>query len=138
MADALMAAGEKIITSGTDTHLVMWDVRPHDLTGSKVDKVLDCMHVTTNKNSVVGDRSAVTPGGVRLGTPAMTTRGMKEAEMVKIVDFLLKSVAVAKRIQTDAGRKLAEFNPAVEADAEIATLKGEVHAFASPYPMPGV
>ncbi len=41
---------------------------------------------------------AVTPGGVRLGTPAMTTRGMKEAEMVKIVDFLLKSVAVAKRI----------------------------------------
>ena len=57
IGDALMAAGEKIITSGTDTHLVMWDVRPHDLTGSKVDKVLDCMHITTNKNSVVGDKS---------------------------------------------------------------------------------
>jgi glycine hydroxymethyltransferase len=74
---------------------------------------------------------AVTPGGVRIGTPAMTTRGMKEAEMAKIVEFLLKSVAVAKRIQADAGRKLAEFNPAVEADAEIATVRGEVHAFAS-------
>jgi len=57
MAAALMAAGEKIITSGTDTHLIMWDVRPHDLSGSKVDKVLDCMHITVNKNSVVGDKS---------------------------------------------------------------------------------
>lgn len=57
IATGLMDAGERIITSGTDTHLVMWDVRPHDLTGSKVDKVLDCMDITTNKNSVVGDKS---------------------------------------------------------------------------------
>jgi len=57
MAAALLAAGEKIITSGTDTHLIMWDVRPHDLSGSKVDKVLDMMHITCNKNSVVGDKS---------------------------------------------------------------------------------
>ena len=56
-AEALKAKGEKIITDGTDTHLVMWDVRPHGLTGSKVDKVLDCMHITVNKNSVVGDKS---------------------------------------------------------------------------------
>lgn len=138
MAAALMAAGEKIITSGTDTHLIMWDVRPHDLSGSKVDKVLDCMHITVNKNSVVGDKSAVTPGGVRLGTPAMTTRGMNEAEMGKIVEFLLKGVEIAKRIQASAGRKLAEFNPAVEADEEIQTVKQEVHAFASQFPMPGI
>ena len=57
IAAALKEAGERIITDGTDTHLVMWDVRPHDLTGSKVDKVLDTMHITTNKNSIVGDRS---------------------------------------------------------------------------------
>jgi len=108
-----MDAGERIITSGTDTHLVMWDVRPHDLTGSKVDKVLDCMDITTNKNSVVGDKSAISPGGVRIGTPAMTTRGMCEAEMARICTFLLKAVEIAKRIQATAGRKLAEFNVAV-------------------------
>ena len=93
-----MEAGELLITSGTDTHLLMWDVRPHDLTGSKVDKVLDCMHISCNKNSVVGDKSAVTPGGLRIGTPAVTTRGMNEAEMDRIVTYLLKSVEIAKRI----------------------------------------
>ena len=57
LASALMEKGEKLITGGTDCHLILWDVRPHGLTGSKVDKVLDVMHVTTNKNSVVGDKS---------------------------------------------------------------------------------
>ena len=116
----------------------MWDVRQHDLTGSKVDKVLDCMHITCNKNSVVGDKSAVTPGGVRIGTPAITTRGMKEPEMERITTFLLKAVEVAKRIQASAGRKLAEFNVAVEQDEEVLALREEVHAFASQYPMPGL
>mmetsp|Transcript_1361 Transcript_1361/g.1861 ORF Transcript_1361/g.1861 Transcript_1361/m.1861 type:complete len:134 (+) Transcript_1361:1002-1403(+) len=133
-----MEAGERLITSGTDTHLVMWDVRPHDVTGSKVDKVLDLMHITTNKNSVVGDKSAITPGGVRIGTPAMTTRGMREPEMARICAFLLKAVEIAKRIQDTAGRKLNEFNAAVEQDAEILAIREEVHAFASQYPMPGL
>ena len=54
------------------------------------------------------------PGGIRLGTPAMTTRGMKEEEMVRIVGYLRKSVEIAKRIQEVAGKKLADFNPAAE------------------------
>ena len=53
----MMAKGEKLITSGTDTHLVMWDLRQHGLTGSKVEKLLDDMNITTNKNSIVGDKS---------------------------------------------------------------------------------
>lgn len=116
----------------------MWDVRPHDLTGSKVDKVLDMMHITTNKNSVVGDRSAVNPGGIRIGTPAMTTRGMKEPEMARIAQFLLKAIPIAVRIQQAVGKKLVDFNRAVEADEEITAIREEVHAFARQYPMPGV
>ena len=81
LAKGLMDLGQTLICSGTVNHIVMWDLRPHGLTGSKVEKTLDYMHITTNKNSVVGDKSAVTPGGIRLGTPALTTRGMKEAEM---------------------------------------------------------
>ena len=82
--------------------------------------------------------SAVTPGGVRLGAPAMTTRGMKEPEMIRIVGFCLKAIAIAKRLQETAGRKLEQFNPAAEQDAEVAALREEVHAFASQYPMPGI
>jgi len=54
---ALAKHGEIFITGGTDNHLLMWDVRPHDLTGSKVEKILDKMHITTNKNALVGDKS---------------------------------------------------------------------------------
>ena len=57
LASALVEKGEKLVTDGTDCHLLLWDVRPHGLTGSKVDKVLDVMHITTNKNSVEGDKS---------------------------------------------------------------------------------
>ena len=54
---ALIERGEKISTGGTDTHLIMWDLRPHDLTGSKVEKTLEAMCITVNKNSLIGDTS---------------------------------------------------------------------------------
>ena len=57
LGEALSKAGEKFITGGTDNHLLMWDIRPHELTGSKVEKVLDKIHITTNKNALVGDKS---------------------------------------------------------------------------------
>jgi len=81
LAAAFMERGEKIVTDGTDCHLLLWDVRPHDLTGSKVQNALDAVHITTNKNTIVGDKSAINPGGIRIGTPAMTTRGMVEEDM---------------------------------------------------------
>ena len=91
LAAALMEQGQTLICGGTKNHLVMWDLRPQGLTGSKVEKTLDFIHITTNKNSVVGDKSAVTPGGIRLGTPALTTRGMKEEEMKVIAGFCIKA-----------------------------------------------
>lgn len=57
LAAAFAERGEKIITGGTDCHLILWDVRPHELTGSKVQSALDAIHITTNKNSIVGDKS---------------------------------------------------------------------------------
>lgn len=76
----------------------MWDLRPHDLTGSKVEKVLEAIQMTVNKNSLVGDKSAVNPGGIRLGTPALTTRGFKEAEMAKIALWCKKAVEISLRL----------------------------------------
>ncbi len=130
--------GEKFITDGTDNHLIMWDLRPHDLTGSKVEKVLDKMHITTNKNSLVGDKSAVNPGGIRLGTPAMTTRGMVEADMEIIGNFLIRGIQISKRIQGQVGKQLKDFLPVIETDEEIKQVGEEVKAFASKYSIPGI
>lgn len=57
LAKFLIQSGEKVLTDGTDTHMVMWDLRPHDLTGSKVEKVLEAISMTVNKNSLIGDKS---------------------------------------------------------------------------------
>ena len=81
LADELMRLGHKLVTDGTENHLLLLDVRPHGLTGSKLEKACDEVHITLNKNTIIGDKSAVTPGGVRIGTPAVTTRGYLEKDM---------------------------------------------------------
>jgi glycine hydroxymethyltransferase len=88
LASALQSKGHKLASDGTDNHLVLWDLRPHGLTGSKVEKVCELASITLNRNAVHGDASALSPGGVRVGAPAMTTRGCKEAEFTKIAEFL--------------------------------------------------
>ena len=88
LGEALTKRGYKLVTGGTDNHLVLWDLRPEGITGSKAEKACDLCHITLNKNAVVGDVSAMTPGGVRIGSPAMTSRGLKEADFDKIADFL--------------------------------------------------
>ena len=138
LAKGLMDRGEKLICDGTVNHLVMWDCRPHGLTGSKVEKVLDLMHITTNKNSVVGDKNAASPGGIRLGTPALTTRGMMEADMDQVAEFICKSVSISKRIQEVAGKKLVDFITHLEKDEEIKQVGEEVKAFARKFSIPGV
>lgn len=67
LAAALMARGYKVITGGTDNHLFLWDLRPEGISGSKMEKACDLAHITLNKNAVVGDVSAMNPGGVRIG-----------------------------------------------------------------------
>lgn len=75
---------------------------------------------------------------MRLGTPAVTTRGMKEPEMQIIADFLGRAVAIAKRIQDKVGKKLTDFNAALDNDDEINALKQEVIQFAVQFGMPGL
>jgi glycine hydroxymethyltransferase len=81
LADELIKRGHTLVTNGTENHLLLLDVRPHGLTGSKLEKACDEVHITLNKNTIIGDKSAITPGGVRIGTPAVTTRGYKEQDM---------------------------------------------------------
>lgn len=95
IAAALLSHDYKLQTSGSDNHLVLWDLRPLGLTGSKIEKICDLAHITLNKNSVPGDKSATVPGGVRVGTNALTSRSMKEPEMEKVAEFLHRAVQIA-------------------------------------------
>ncbi|MEO0795769.1 MAG: serine hydroxymethyltransferase [Verrucomicrobiota bacterium] len=91
MADALISKGYHLSSGGTDNHLVLVDLRPShpDLTGKVAQISLDKANITTNRNTVPGEtRSPFQTSGVRLGTPAVTSRGMKEAEMSRIVDAI--------------------------------------------------
>ena len=82
LADALQARGVKLVSGGTDNHLMLVDLREEACTGKELEARLDAVHITANKNTVPGEtRSPFVTSGVRLGTPAVTTRGMGEAEM---------------------------------------------------------
>ena len=83
-----MSLDYTLVSGGTDNHLVLVDLKPSGVDGARVQSVLDLASITVNKNSVPGDKSAIIPGGVRIGTPALTTRGFKEDDFVKVADFL--------------------------------------------------
>eukprot|EP00002_Diphylleia_rotans_P008738 TRINITY_DN18739_c0_g1_i1.p1 TRINITY_DN18739_c0_g1~~TRINITY_DN18739_c0_g1_i1.p1 ORF type:complete len:463 (-),score=78.54 TRINITY_DN18739_c0_g1_i1:157-1545(-) len=129
--------GYKLVTDGTDNHLVLWDLRPLGLTGSKIEKLCDLAHITLNKNTVHGDVSALTPGGVRIGTPALTSRGLKEEHFVTVAQFLHRAVQIAITIQEKSGKKLNDFLAALPENEDIKTLAKDVKAFAIQFPIPG-
>merc|ERR1740138_1842415 len=138
LADTLVSKGHKLATGGTDNHLILWDVRPHGLTGSKVEKVCDCVSITCNKNTVPGDASALSPGGVRVGAPAMTTRGCTKEDFKTIAGFLSRCCEISVKIQTEKGKKLNDFVAGLEGNKDIAALKAEVEAWAIKFGYPGI
>lgn len=138
LAARLTQHGYSLVTGGTDNHLVLWDLRPLGITGGKMEKACELCHITLNKNSVLGDLSAFTPGGVRIGTPAMTSRGLKESDWEQIADFLKEVVDVCSEVQASTGAKLIkDFTAALEGDARIAGIRRRVEAFSGSFPMPG-
>lgn len=95
LADELMSLGIKLVTNGTDNHLILIDLRPEGLTGKGklIQNALDAAGITVNKNTVPYEPSTpFNPSGIRLGTPAITTRGMKESEMKVIAEGLAKVI----------------------------------------------
>jgi glycine hydroxymethyltransferase len=111
LAEAMQVNGFRVVSGGTDNHLMLVDVSSRGLTGKDMANALDKASITANKNGIPFDtKSPFVTSGVRLGTPAVTTRGMKEADMVQIADFIK---AVADNISDD--KKLAEIRKEVVA-----------------------
>ena len=143
MAEALVSKGYTLATGGTDNHLILWDLKPQDISGNKFETLADLCNITVNKNAINGDTSAFTPGGVRVGTPALTSRGLNEEHFVTVAHFLSRVVEICVAAQKTAGnKKMVDFEKVISEDAttkaSIAALRAEVEAFATQFPMPGV
>ena len=111
--------GYRIVSGGTDNHLMLVDLRPKGLNGALASTVLDHAGITVNKNGIPFDTEPISKGGgIRVGTPAVTTRGMKEEEMMDIADFIHRALG------------------AREDSVELARIRDEVKAFTKKFPLP--
>merc|ERR1711957_932441 len=139
LAAHLMAKGHKVATDGTDNHLVLWDLRPHGLTGGKVEKVCEAASISLNRNTVHGDVSALSPGGVRIGSPAMTTRGCTVADFEQIGEFLDRCCQIAMAVQKSHGKKLVDFEKGLGDDnKDLVQVRKEVEEWAIKFGFPGI
>ena len=125
LAAALIERGYAIVSGGTDTHLMLVDLRPKNVTGKEAQELLDRAAITVNKNTIPGDpQKAFVTSGVRIGTSAVTTRGFGEAEMLRVaelIDTVLKNKddATIARVRADV-RELAEQFPLYAAPVRAA------------------
>lgn len=111
LAQALQERGFRLVSGGTDTHLMLVDLRPQGLTGKEAEERLDRVRITVNKNMIPFDpASPFVTSGIRIGTPAVTTRGMKEAEMVEIADLIHLTLTAGDRpgVEEEVRRRVAE------------------------------
>ena len=114
LANTLMDFGFNLVSGGTDNHLLLLDLRNMDVTGKDAEKMLDEVGITVNKNTIPNDpNSPFVTSGVRIGTPAVTTRGMKEEEMVKIAKFIKDTICdfdnSAKRVKKEVSELTSDF-----------------------------
>jgi len=137
LAEAMTERRYQLITGGTDNHLMLWNVKALGLTGSKLEVLFERASISVNKNAVPGDTSALAPGGVRIGTPALTSRGLKEEDFRLVAQFLHRGAELALAAQAQGGKLLKDFIPIVEGMPELKALREEVEVFAQKFPFPG-
>jgi glycine hydroxymethyltransferase len=118
LANYLMENGVDISTDGTDNHIVLVKLANQGITGAKMEKVCEKAGISLNKNTVPGDKNAMNPTGIRIGTSAMTTRGCNEVDMLFIGACILECIAICKVIQEKYGKELKKFIDGLETDTE--------------------
>jgi glycine hydroxymethyltransferase len=120
LGEAMQAEGYRIVSGGTDTHLILVDVFSKGMFGSEAEAALGAAGITVNKNAIPFDKNPpMKPSGIRIGTPALTTRGMKEAEMKTIAGW----IASALENRNDA--------------AKLTEIRGQVGELAEEFPLYG-
>lgn len=141
MANAFIKNGYKVVSGGTDTHMFLLDVRDQGIDGAKYDIILENCSMSVNRNTVPGDKSALRPGGIRVGTPALTSRNFLEKDAETVVDFMVEALKLTIEISQSLGKStLKLFKEALvkeEWQAKIKELRSRVEEFALKFPMPG-
>jgi len=140
MAKALTSKGYQLVSGGTENHLVLVDLRDKGVDGARVERVLELADINCNKNTVPGDKSALQPHGLRVGAPAMTTRGLVEKDFEQIVQFVDRGIKITQEIKTaNPTHKLKDFKAVVveSPPPALAALKKDVQEWASKFEMPG-
>ncbi|KAF2007702.1 glycine hydroxymethyltransferase, partial [Amniculicola lignicola CBS 123094] len=142
--------GYNVVSGGTDNHLVLVDLKDKGVDGARVERVLELVGVASNKNTVPGDKSAMKPGGIRIGTPAMTTRGFSPEDFKRVADIVNRAVTITQKLDKDAkakaeqtGRKnptsvaaFKEFLGEGDNITEIVQLRGEVEGWVGTFSLP--
>lgn len=135
-----IAKGYKLVSDGTDSHMVLVNLRDKKIDGARVETICEKINIALNKNSIPGDKSALVPGGVRIGAPAMTTRGLGEGDFAKIVSYIDFAVTYAKEIQANLpqdANKLKDFKNKVlnGHDDKLEAVKAEISQWAGEFPL---
>tara|TARA_B100000519_G_C14033603_1_gene339293 strand:- start:96 stop:692 length:597 start_codon:yes stop_codon:yes gene_type:complete len=138
LSKELINLGYQILTDGTDNHLLVMNLRNKGITGSKVEYILEKVHISVNKNTIIGDKSALSPSGVRIGLCAMTTRGLQKIHCLPLATLIHRAIVIGKTIQC---KKLVDFKREVdlqftEGESELKQLQDDVLQFSSQFSFP--
>ena len=101
--------GYNMVSGGTDTHLLLLDLRSKKIDGARVERVLELVNIAANKNTIPSDKSALIPHGLRIGSPAMTSRGLKEDDFKAVVAFIDEAVQITVEFNQSVKGKMGFF-----------------------------
>jgi len=143
LAKALQSKGYDLVGGKTENHLVLVNLKTNPgIDGARVERVLELANIATNKNTVPGDVSAMTPGGIRMGCPALTTRGFTEEDFEKVAEFFDRAVKISVDIKGKTGTKLKDFKAALEKGPDdfpdLVKLNKDVTEFSNKFPAIGI
>ena len=142
--------GYNIVSGGTDNHLVLVDLKNRGVDGARVERVLELCGVASNKNTVPGDKSALKPGGLRMGTPAMTSRGFQPNDFARVADIVDRAVIITQKLDKAAAadaeakkrknptsvKAFMEYLGEGEQISEITQLRQEVEDWVGTFSLP--
>lgn len=142
LSNKIQEKGYTVVTGSTDIHLVLIDLRNINLNGACAEYILEQVFIVCNKNTIPGDKSALYPSGIRLGTPAITTRGYKESDIDIVVEFIDCALNIAKEVIKTSGNEINTFIKVINEDINISKkikeLRQKVKDFSVKFPLPNI
>lgn len=142
--DELLKRGFKLVSGGTDNHLLLIDLSAMGIDGARLESILEKINIAANKNTIPGDKSALFPSGLRIGTPAMTTRGFGAEEFKQVAQYIESAVKLSIGLKSqespdakDVRSKLNNFKELCDKSEPVQKLAEEVSTWVGKYPVPG-